>query len=199
MMNVDSGNGSARWRRERRLRSMLRHERQSVAMELAAALHHSRGVGPDDTNNALQRQMLASSGMFLCYTWWNSWLARCLGTDPSAAHDSTGGGQRGVRNRTLPATCQAVALLGRCFGRRVDGETPSCSCTRKQATFGVFCARRTRGRLLATSTSVVLRRTANWSHVPTVTERGCSRPETVPKAARRQCGWRWSSLPKSWQ
>ena len=33
--------GSARRRRERRLRSMLRHERMSVAMALAAATHHS--------------------------------------------------------------------------------------------------------------------------------------------------------------
>ena len=31
----------AKRRRERRLRSMLRHERQTVYMELAAALHHS--------------------------------------------------------------------------------------------------------------------------------------------------------------
>ena len=31
---------------------MLTHERQTVAMKLAAALHHSRGVEPDDTNNA---------------------------------------------------------------------------------------------------------------------------------------------------
>ena len=35
--------GSTRRRRERRLRSILRHERQTVAMELAAALHHSGG------------------------------------------------------------------------------------------------------------------------------------------------------------
>ena len=38
--------GSAKRRRERRLRAMLRHERQTVAMELAAALHHSSDVGP---------------------------------------------------------------------------------------------------------------------------------------------------------
>ena len=37
--------GSVRRRREGRLRSMLRHERQTVAMELAAALHHMRDVG----------------------------------------------------------------------------------------------------------------------------------------------------------
>ena len=36
------GAGSARRRRERRLRCIFRLERQTVAMELAAALHHSR-------------------------------------------------------------------------------------------------------------------------------------------------------------
>ena len=41
-----SERGSGRRRRERRLRSMLRHERQTVAMEWAAALHHSRHVVP---------------------------------------------------------------------------------------------------------------------------------------------------------
>ena len=43
------GSGSARRRRERRLRSFLRHERMTVRMELAAAMHHSsfRGAGPE--------------------------------------------------------------------------------------------------------------------------------------------------------
>ena len=42
MMNVGRVTlGSARWRRERRLRSMLRHERMSVATALAEKLHHS--------------------------------------------------------------------------------------------------------------------------------------------------------------
>ena len=35
------GTGSARRRRERRLRSMLRHERMTVAMALAEMTHHS--------------------------------------------------------------------------------------------------------------------------------------------------------------
>ena len=45
--------GSARRRRERQLRSWLRHERMTVRMELAAALHHSsfrggfEGARPD--------------------------------------------------------------------------------------------------------------------------------------------------------
>ena len=42
-----SGAGSARRRRERRQRSWLRHEQLSVKMALSAALHHSRGVGPE--------------------------------------------------------------------------------------------------------------------------------------------------------
>ena len=38
------GTSCARRRRERRLRSMLRHERMAVAMALAEALHHSSGL-----------------------------------------------------------------------------------------------------------------------------------------------------------
>ena len=52
--------GLPKRRRERRLRSMLRHERQTVAMELAAALHHSRDVGPG-THVGLRAQVTASS------------------------------------------------------------------------------------------------------------------------------------------
>ena len=40
-VGADGGTGSARRRRERRLRSMLRHERMTVAMALAEKLHHS--------------------------------------------------------------------------------------------------------------------------------------------------------------
>ena len=53
--------GSARRRRERRLRAMLRQERQTVAMELAAALHHSCDVG-FGTNDGLRAQTTASAG-----------------------------------------------------------------------------------------------------------------------------------------
>ena len=42
MMSGERDAGSARRRRERRLRSWLRHERMTVAAELSAALHHSR-------------------------------------------------------------------------------------------------------------------------------------------------------------
>ena len=61
-MDVDgAGTSSAKRRRERRLRSMLRHERQTVAMELAAALHHSRDGGRE-TYYGLRAPETASSG-----------------------------------------------------------------------------------------------------------------------------------------
>ena len=53
MSGVDGG--AAKWRRERRLRAMLRHERQTVAMELAAALHHSRDAGRESTEDSQLR------------------------------------------------------------------------------------------------------------------------------------------------
>ena len=58
---ADGAVTSAKRRRERWLRWMLRHERQTVAMELAAALHHSRDVRPGK-NNGLRVQTTASSG-----------------------------------------------------------------------------------------------------------------------------------------
>ena len=53
---------SAKRRRQRRLRSWLRHERQSEAMELAAALHHSRDARSEVAHEALRGQKTASSG-----------------------------------------------------------------------------------------------------------------------------------------
>ena len=54
--------GSARRRRERWLRSWLRHERMTERMELAAALHHSsfRGAAPE-THDAPRSQRTANS------------------------------------------------------------------------------------------------------------------------------------------
>ena len=52
-MNVE-GAGAKR-RRERRLRAMLRHERQTVAMELAAAHHHSRDGAPKTASSGGRR------------------------------------------------------------------------------------------------------------------------------------------------
>ena len=61
MMNVGGAGTSAWRRRQRRLRSWLRHERQTVAMELAAALHHSRDVGPG-THAGLRAQTAPPPG-----------------------------------------------------------------------------------------------------------------------------------------
>ena len=58
---ADGAGTSVMRRRQGRLRAMLRHERQTVAMELAAALHHSRDAGPG-TYDGLQAQKTASSG-----------------------------------------------------------------------------------------------------------------------------------------
>ena len=55
---ADLAGGAARRRRELRLRSWLRHERMTVRMELAAALHHSAGP---DTNDAARSQKTVSS------------------------------------------------------------------------------------------------------------------------------------------
>ena len=58
----DFGSSAGRRRGERRLRSWLRHERMTVRIELAAALHHSsfRGAGPE-TYDASRSQMTANS------------------------------------------------------------------------------------------------------------------------------------------
>ena len=50
---------------------MLRHEWQTVTVELAVALHHSRGVGPDNRNNVLRDRSLPAQG-------WKSSSSSCL-------------------------------------------------------------------------------------------------------------------------
>ena len=50
--------GAAKRRRDRRLRMQWRHEQLTLQMALAAALHHSRDVGPV-TYNALRSQKTA--------------------------------------------------------------------------------------------------------------------------------------------
>ena len=54
------GSGSARRRKECGLRSFLRHERMTVRMEVAAAMHHSRDVGPGK-NDGLRAQKTVNS------------------------------------------------------------------------------------------------------------------------------------------
>ena len=60
-MDAERASGAAKRRRERRLHSWWRHERMTVAAELAVALHHSRGVGPAVPHEALRGQTPASS------------------------------------------------------------------------------------------------------------------------------------------
>ena len=71
-MEVDGAKSSAWRRRQRRLRSWLKHERQTVAMALAECLHHSAqrpekarasDVEEQEKNNALRRQKAPSPGM----------------------------------------------------------------------------------------------------------------------------------------
>ena len=60
MVAMSDHAGAAMRRREGLLLSWLRHERTTIAMELAA-LNHSCGVRPDATHNASRRQKSASS------------------------------------------------------------------------------------------------------------------------------------------
>ena len=60
---AERGTGSARRRRERRLRAQWRHEQQTVAMALAAATHHSAQRGEwRDLHEAPRGQRTASHG-----------------------------------------------------------------------------------------------------------------------------------------
>ena len=59
--------GSARRRRERRLRMHLRHERLSVAMALAEALHHSSGPLKHDKRVVEEAQHGAVRGPDVCH------------------------------------------------------------------------------------------------------------------------------------
>ena len=109
-----SGVGSARRRKERRLRSWWRHERMTVAAELAVALHRNCGVGPAVPHEAPRGQTAASSGG----------RRRLEGARAAA----------GVRACCLPAlvgcsfTVAAVAgrCGGRCCGPLLVGLPPQC-------------------------------------------------------------------------
>ena len=57
-LHGDHEGGAAKRRRDRRLRMHWRHEQLTLQMALAAALHHSRDVGPV-TYNAPRRQKTA--------------------------------------------------------------------------------------------------------------------------------------------
>ena len=75
-LHGDHKGGAVKRRRDRRLRMHWRHEQLTLQMALAAALHHSRDVGPvtynalrsqktgraEATNNALRSQMSGVAG-----------------------------------------------------------------------------------------------------------------------------------------
>ena len=75
-LHGDHEGGAAKRRRDRRLRMHWRHEQLTLQLALAAALHHSRDVGPvtynalrsqktaraEATNNALRSQMSSVAG-----------------------------------------------------------------------------------------------------------------------------------------
>ena len=62
-MSMAERDSAAMRRRDRRLRMHWRHEQLTLQMALAAALHHSRYVGPV-TNNALRSQRTARAGVW---------------------------------------------------------------------------------------------------------------------------------------
>ena len=107
----DREGGSSAWRRrQRRLRSWLRHERQTVAMELAAALHHSRDARSEVAHVALRGQKTASSGMR---------------PEPLEEVPKPQGGAVTVGNVAAPVPLLAVPLLAGAAGEAVDARTLS--------------------------------------------------------------------------
>ena len=110
---------------------MLRHERQTVAMELAAALHHSRDVGPE-LNEGLQAQKAASSGEVEAH---ETRARRPTGTDDSELRDAAGascGGVRAAGRRggavtvgyvAAPVPTLALPVLAGSVGEAVDDRT----------------------------------------------------------------------------
>ena len=59
---VERDLGAVQRRRHRQLRSFLKHERMTLRMTLAEALHHSCGVGPEGTNYAPRGPKTARRG-----------------------------------------------------------------------------------------------------------------------------------------
>ena len=81
---ADLAGGAARRRRERRLRSWLRHERMTVRMELAAALHIQQGLRRTTLYAARRQSALVVCGQesyrILRRSWlWSTRLARAPG------------------------------------------------------------------------------------------------------------------------
>ena len=84
---------------QRRLSSMLGHERQTVAMELAAALHHSRDGGLG-TNVGLRAHRTASAGPAVYF-------------DLSSEEGRLAGGRAATQSRSAAGFCGCGARAGR--------------------------------------------------------------------------------------
>ena len=148
LLRAERETGSARRRRERRLRSWLRHERMTVRMELAAALHHSayKDAGPE-TNDALRSQETVNSRegavFFELYDEDTAgWRPPCLGeppgpqarvlqctrrppTQPELFELSFDAEPGGVRPASLAERGRTSGFCGTPWSR---SSSPSCSC-----------------------------------------------------------------------
>ena len=109
MATRDLGASAAKRRREGRLRSWLRHERQTNAMELAAALHHSRD-GRLESYVGSQRGTCRVLRTFL-----GRWQARgdAAATSRGGATAAVGDGACGKPRTTGPSLGLAVLGGGR--------------------------------------------------------------------------------------
>ena len=104
-MSMADRDSAAKRRRDRRLRMHWRHEQLTLQMALAAALHHSRDVGPV-TNNALRSQRTAWAGV-----WGSEMHNTATIRDPPtpqpelfSLYDKEPGGSRPDRMPTLSGT-----------------------------------------------------------------------------------------------
>ena len=93
----DLGTSAAKRRRERHLRSLLRHERQTVAMELAAAVHNSRDGG-HETHYGPREPKTASTARRYTVLLPGRRRSSCRW---GAAHSSLRGGRRGWLSGTV--------------------------------------------------------------------------------------------------
>ena len=99
--------GAPQRRRARRFRSFLRHERMTVRMALAEALHHSCGVEPSGPNEALRGQKTASAAGTQPEPL--EVVSAPTGTEDPASGDAAGASVRGGRPAGSAVTVGYVA------------------------------------------------------------------------------------------
>ena len=156
--------GSAKRRGDQRLRSMLRHERQTVAMEVATALHHSRDAGPSPhaatyaeagTQTAPKAQFIAPAPA--------AYITHCTSTSDQVCGTC---GDRRCGGVAAPFPCRICAsdiwndACGRCDP--CDGGADStCSRGRACRSSSYQCGSCSHGRFKRLSTSSSFRRTCS--------------------------------------